>query len=330
MNWHRVAYIFLALGKNLASVRGFTAFFSVFAPLYAIVEYADRFAPSMSDEISGLWWLFLLLGALLAGWLCWPKLHTECSLDGRDVSIEIRIGDLFRTPGSLIVGTNTTFDTRIGPGMIEEASVQGQFTRRHYGTPEALDVVLNDALKREQALSQIDIKHLTDGRSGKTERYPIGTTVRLEPKGAIAYLFAMADMTTHFTAVTTPNDVSTSLAKLWNYIGDRGTQSVLASPVIGSKYGQMTLTREKLIQIMIGSFIAACSWRTFCERLIIVVSDADARRYKIDMKSLEAYLQHVCKYADREDHTPAVGTPVGNVTVAEASATEIVAVGSSD
>lgn len=313
MTWHRVAYIFLALGKNLLSLKGGTALLSSFGALYTIVKIADRFAPSMTDTISGLWWLFLLLGVGFAFWICWPKLSTKCTLHGRDVSIEIRIGDLFKTPGVLVVGTNTTFDTRLSLDLIDENSVQGQFTKRYLGTAEALDVLIDSALQRENALTPITTETISGHRVGKRVRYPMGTTIRIEPKGVVAYLVAMAHMNQHGAALTTPNDVKTALAQLWTYVGERGTKNVLVTPVIASKFGQMKLTRETLIKIMIRSFVAACSERTFCERLVIVISDADAQRHKIDMASLEAYLQHTCRYSDfeRED-APAVGTPVGD------------------
>lgn len=329
MTLHRPIYVSLALGKNLVSLKGGTAMLSSFGALYTIVNISDRFAPSMTGTISALWWLFLIAGFGFAALLCWPKLSTKCTLDGRDVSIEIRIGDLFKTPGALIVATNTTFDTRISSRLIDENSVQGQFTKKYLGTAEALDVLLDAALQHERTLAPIEVKHLPGPREGKCALYPMGTTVRIEPKGVTAYLFAMADMNSHGRAVTTPNDVKTALAKLWNYVGERGTQSALVTPVIASKFGQMTLTRETLIKVMIRSFVAACSERTFCERLVIVISDADARRHKIDMASLEAFLQHTCRYSDFErDDAPAVGTPVGDVRPAGAATTEIVALGS--
>lgn len=312
MSWSRAAYIFIALGKRLLSVRGGTALLSSFGALYTIVKLTDRFAPSLSPTIDGLGPLVGALGFGFAVWLCWPKLHTECTLHGRDIKIEIRIGDLFKTPGALIVATNTTFDTKIAPGMIDENSVQGQFTRRHFGTAEALDVYIDAALQREQKLAPILTQDLEGHRDGKRIRYPMGTAIRMEPKGTTAYMFAMADMNPHGTAQTTPNDVKDALSKLWLYIGERGTKSTLAIPVIASRFGQLTLTREQLIQIMIRSFVAACSERTFCEKLVIVISSRDAERYKIDMNSLEAYLQHICKYTNAEqDNTSATGTPVG-------------------
>src|SRR5208337_635873 len=85
------------------------------------------------DKLRDFWFLFLIAGIVIAIFLCKPKLTYGCKLCNRDIHIELVIGDLFKCDGALIIGSNTTFDTKISRELISEKSIQGQFTRKYYG-----------------------------------------------------------------------------------------------------------------------------------------------------------------------------------------------------
>ena len=133
--------------------------------------------------------MFGAAGLAIAAWLCRPKLAVSHKLNGRDVAIEIAIGDIFGLPGALIIGSNTTFDTRISVELISEKSVQGVFTRQFYGDEGQLDKALAPELDRVSSSET-----LKGARAGKKTRYPIGTCARVDPKGRTAYLVAIGHM----------------------------------------------------------------------------------------------------------------------------------------
>ena len=127
-----------ALCRNLISAKAITAVLSVFGALWLIISLATFFFPTttisgttaLPDAIRHVWPLFLIGGLVIAIWRCKPRLRVLHKLKGRDVSIEIAASDIFLLPGALIIGSNTTFDTRI-PAVISARSVQGLFTQMY-------------------------------------------------------------------------------------------------------------------------------------------------------------------------------------------------------
>ena len=61
-----------------------------------------------------------------------PVLSVNCRVKRTDLRVEITIGDIFEEKGVLIVGTNSTFDTRMDDGTISPTSIQGQYTTRYF------------------------------------------------------------------------------------------------------------------------------------------------------------------------------------------------------
>ncbi len=310
----RIGYWVIALAKNLVSVRGGTAFLSAFGALWLIVEIANYYELFATQRLQALWPLFLCLGIALAVWSCRPATSVKCHLAGRDVAIEILVGDFFRQPGDFVVGTNTTFDTRIAPNLISEQSLQGQFTRRYYPSDCEFDAAI------EHALSGIPFDQLIGSRIGKSRDFPIGTTVRVgvrEGKAArSAYLVAMARINEHGSAKTTSEDLREAMGCLWAYISERATKGALVVPVLGSRFGRLP-QREEIVQEMIKSFVAACAEGNFCEKLTIALHPQDVVDNNIDLQALGDYLRHTCKYALKAPHaSQSFGTPVGNTSEA--------------
>ncbi len=292
--------------KNLASLQALGAVLSSFGVLWLGVEIVTFFLSGTKwpDTIRGLWLWFGLAGLGIAAWICKPHLAVLQKLTGRDVAIEIAIGDLFAFPGALILGTNTTFDTRLSRELISEKSVQGTFTKQFYGDEIQLDSELTSQL------AAIPNQELQGSRVGKAERFPMGTCVRLNPRHRTAYLVAINDMNEHGVASGTFDDLKESLAKLWVFIGRRGLKESLVMPVIGTGFGRLSQTREEVVREIIRSFIAACSEKTFADKLTIVITHHDMTKHSISLEELGSFLRHECHYTSfSTDNQPAIGTP---------------------
>lgn len=260
--------------------------------LYAVLECADYFKLAKQSAIQPYWWVFLLAGLAWAIWVCRPKLSSVCKLKDRDISIEIAIGDLFSFEGALIVGTNTTFDTQISRELIDKASVQGQFTNKYYGDHTSLDNEL------ESRLRSVPFEQLTDNRKGKTNRFPIGTAVKLQPRDRTGYFLAICNLNEHGTATGSFEELKQALVQLWLFIGTHGGKDHLVMPVLGTRFMRLKPPRQVVTQEIIKSFIAACSERTFCEKLTIVLHEDDVLENNVDIEELGNYLQHLCKYTE--------------------------------
>lgn len=288
----RAIYYVTTLTRNVLSLKGATALLSSLGVLYTVLKCADYFQFAKQSDVQRFWWVFLGAGAMGAIWTCRPKLSFACKLKDRDVTIEIAIGDLFSFEGGLIIGTNTTFDTHVSTEQISEKSVQGQFTKKYYRDFSSLDEELNARLA--------GLEHVTlDGhRIGKANRYPIGTAVRLKPKGRMGYFLAICDVNEHGVASGSFEGLKQALGQLWLFVGTRGQKEPLVMPVLGSGYTRLRQPRQIITQEIIKSFIAACSERTFCERLTIVLDDKDVLKNEVDLEALGRYLQHVCTYTE--------------------------------
>jgi len=176
--------------KKLISLQALGSVLSAFGALWLTVQIVTFFfaGTKWPDTIRNSWMWFGLAGVGIAVWMCRPSLVVSHKLNGRDVIIEIAIGDVFAYPGALIIGSNTTFDTRISKELISAKSVQGHFTKLFYGDETQLDRELS------AGLAGIESLNLPGHRVGKAERYPMGTCVRLDPQQRRAYFVAIANI----------------------------------------------------------------------------------------------------------------------------------------
>lgn len=309
MSGSRILYWWAALARNVFSASGVNAFLSAFGVLWFMVEASAFFSEGLGKLLKANAWAFGAAGILYAGYLCRPFLKTACKLTGRDVSIEVRIGNVFKEENAaekvLIVGTNTTFDTKVGAPLIAERSVQGQLTKRYFANEATLDALIAKALEGAES------EQLPGPRAGKSVRYPMGTTVEVLAKGVRSFWVAMADLNEHGTAITSQANLELALSRLWVHMGERGTCDTVVMPAIGSRFGQTTISREASVRLIIQSFLAACAERTFCEKLVIVLSGTDVVRHKIDLREIGSFVQHACRYSSSPVGGAPVGTPVG-------------------
>jgi hypothetical protein len=307
MTFERVRFYLNRYIRNVFSLKGARSFLESFGALWLLVEIPDYFIANnaFSTVLRGYWWVFVIVGLVVILLTCKPVVKVAAKLKDRDVEIEIAIGDIFSIPGSYVIGSNSTFDTRISRELISGRSVQGQFTKRHYGDEVALDSELDNALRG------VDCTVLSGKRIGKAGEYPIGTVVRLSPKGCTAYFVAIARLNEHGVAQASFDDIKKSLASLWVYVGQRGLKEPLVVPVLGSGFGRMIETRQEIIRAIIRSFIASCAEKTFCDKLTVVLTESDAMKYQIDLNALGDYLRHLCTYAGfAVNSKERIGTPV--------------------
>ena len=293
--------------RNALSLRATSAILSSFGSLFLVVRIVAFFwqGTKVPHAIQSSWPLFLVGGVLIAAYQSRPHLRVSHILNGRDVTIEIAIGDVFKFPGALVIGTNTTFTTHISRQLISEHSVQGAFTHKFYGDETGLDAALS------VQLGGLPFEELEERRLGKTRRYPLGTCVRLDPRDRICYLVAIAELNKHGVASGTFEGVKDSLAELWVFVGEHGEKGSLVMPVIGTGFCRLKQKREEIVHEIIRSFVAACSESTFADKLTIVLRPQDVSTNRISLEELGLFLRHECSYAafSPRDSSP-VGTPV--------------------
>lgn len=152
------------------------------------------FSPGFEKWSRGNFMMLIVIGVVgILGGIAWfllqcaKMLSVTQRLEETDMSIEIRVGDLFAMKGALIISTNSTFETDmqfrddISDYLISPESLQGKFTKKYYEKVAYLDADLEKALARE-SFSPVE------NPIGKAKRYEIGTVASVRPQDQPVYL----------------------------------------------------------------------------------------------------------------------------------------------
>lgn len=305
MTWYK-PLVSATYWRHVFSVRrAITSLLAAFGTLWLVIEVSSFFSTALAAWFKSLWLPFFGLGLAWAAWENWPRYRVAHRLVGRDVGIEVRVGDLFSSPGAIVVGTNRSFDTDLGSGLISSRSVQGRFTRKYYDDVAHLDREIAEQLAPEP------FEDASATKRGKKRMYAIGTCIKLSARDRDAYWIAIATMNEHGAASASIEDLRASLPRLWEYIATRGDCGPVAVPVLGSGYSRLPQTREEIVREIVQSFVAACASQRFCETLTIVIPVQDFYANEIDIAELGAYVRHVCRYSDlKSPAATGTGTPV--------------------
>ena len=282
------------LSKKLRLVK---SFFMALGFIWLIIAISTYFYSDLPNQIKGFWWVCVLVPTIWCIFDNRPTLSVHQRLIGRDVIIEICIGDIFQFKGAYIVGSNTTFDTEVGNGLISQKSIQGQFTENYYGDVKHLDVDLDDALRSEKFIG------ITSDKRGKKKEYAIGTVAKVKNKTVEAYFLAIASLNPHGVASSSFENIQVSLSCVWDYIANRGGINPLVIPILGSGFSRIEVPRDQIIKEIIRSFVAACATKRFTEKLTIVIHPEDFRKYDLDLAELNEFLTYQCKYTEFKNQT---------------------------
>ena len=266
----------------------------VFGLLWLVVEAMSFFVTEeAANLIKSYWWVFLLAGIAIVISRLIPKKRFSFKLDGKDITIELISGDIFKQKGPIVVGVNTDFVT--SPKVISKRSIQGIFTKKYCTDYAALETAIRG--------------QITPGRQ------KFGTTVTIRTNKRVGYFCALADMNKNDVALSNIGNIRVSLAALWNYLSSNSEKDTLNVPILGSGFARVSATREELFQEIVKSFIASTiastSKHTFCDGLRIVIHPSDVKKNSIDLLKLASFLEYNCKYSLVKSTSIGQGTAKG-------------------
>ena len=266
--WRYALFSAEALGKLLAVV----------GALYLFLELLDTFKIYTKDHYSQ-WALvpMLVFAVVYVVFTRRPAQRVSYSFGKKDLRLEVKIGDLLKQTGDLVISTNTTFDTDIANSIIDAKSLQGQATMEFFqGSTAELD--------RQLALGLKDVPHenRTD-KSGNTREYPMGTVVKVTTHGKTLYFLAMARLNSQGNASSSLRDIDESLEKLWEFIAANGELRELSIPLLGTARGRIQIPRKKMAERIAQSFSDASRERIFSNKLTIMVFPADAENFNVNL-----------------------------------------------
>ncbi|MEV7357346.1 macro domain-containing protein [Kitasatospora sp. NPDC091276] len=234
--------------------------------------------------------LALMVSSLACGALrAVPRTKVSRSFGRPDITVVVKVGDLFDEQSHLVIGFNDVFDTDwTGDVVISRGSVQGQFLDRVYaGDIDQLDSDLSVSLAGFPVQSR---ETRSSKRAGKLIRYPVGSVAVLSSGEKSYFCSAYGKMENDLTVSSNMDDLWLSLGGLWRAVGRHGRREAIAMPIIGSEMARIDhADREMLVRMILLSFVVNSRERLISKKLTIVIHPDDARR--VDMLEMGAFLR---------------------------------------
>ena len=274
----------------------FKVFLEIIGALLSIYEFINLFFPDILNGIKLNYVAFIIIILIIINISIifnFPKLKRTFNIKNRDIRITIVVGDIFKQKGSMIIPTNTTFDTCMEGEFISSKSIQGQFQNKFFkNNLTSLDNMISSSLKETKIKEEIN-----DGRKTKIKRYNCGTVAKIIHNKKKYYFLAIADV----NKVGSPNakydNIIESLQGLWSFLGENKHIESLVIPIIGTgRAGIADATRMKVIKEIILSFVATTTEIKFTNHLVICIHPNDLKNNMIDIDEVFEYVYYTSKY----------------------------------
>lgn len=267
--------------------------FAAFGLISALVQfYSAVWVPEKSLSHPGRFTLWVAAMAAVYGIVrAWPRHQVRREFGRPDITIVVKVGDLFEQGAHLVIGFNDVFDTDTTDGVvINPTSVQGQFQERIYANDlSRLDDDLTEALRGTPVLAT---ERRSAKRRGKLKRYPIGTVATLGDSSRRFFCVAYSKMQNSLVAKSTVDGLWQSLGSLWDAVYLQGQLGTVAIPIVGSELARVScLDRESLLRMILLSYVARSREEPICKKLVVVIRPGDYDR--INMLEVEAFLRTI-------------------------------------
>lgn len=260
-------------------------FFSVLGVLYLLINIADTFKVYEKGKYSHFGLIFIIIPAVLFVVVTRrPVSKVTYKVPKKDYAFEVKIGDIFKEPGEIVVSSNTTFDTDMSSGLIATSSLQGQIATQFFnGQTVDIDRQIEASLAREKFIE-------SDGSPGKKRKYPLGTVARVSARGKNFYFVAMSHMNPDGTAYSNVRMLDEALEGLWSNMARKAELGDIIMPLIGTGRGRVAMPRKNVIERIAQSFADASQDKVFSNKLTIVVQPEDASKFSLNLFKVRDYL----------------------------------------
>lgn len=263
-----------------------TALLESFGAFWLIAGISKLLLPDqITAVVKSAWWFFVIIWLLLSAYRLWPKRRWKFLVYHRDVFVELAIGDIRKQKGNIIVGSNTTFETR--PEIIDRASIQGLFVANYC---------------KDASLLAQQIK-------AQAPELPVGygTTITVKGDKRTGYFCAIAELQNGAAARSSLESVREALGGLWTYLSNYGEKTILNVPVLGSGFSRLSESRDTLVKEIVLSFLASIADRSFCKGIRIVIYPSDIKECDMDVPELVRFVEYNCRYAMNTPQAQTVG-----------------------
>ena len=272
--------------RKIALMPFLTHFMTAAGCLWTLSQILMASSIWSSDDFIQLRWPFLIVSIVYSAIRIRPQKRFSCLISGRDISVELVIGNIFDEEGPVVVGSTVTFET--SREKISGNSIQGQFTHKY--------------CRNEQDVADQVKNSIGHGP------HPIGTTTAIESSKRTGYFCAIARFNDKGVASGTLDDLTNALPALWNYIATNAPKETINVPILGSGFARVLAKREELFKMIVQSFVAATSESSLCDRIRIVVQRKDVRRFNLNIDEMREFLKYTCRYSRATQQPSSDGT----------------------
>lgn len=251
---------------------------------WLVVEMASYSTNGALDDFLKSVALFLIVSVILLAIslvINAPKTTFSYKLRDKDNFIEVRVGDAFEIPGSLIVPINNYFDVSLGGNVRKANSLQNKLILTHYsGKDEHLATDISKRIKLSNA------------------PFDVGTTVEVEQNDKVFYLLVNSRKKENNRVESSADDFLLSLSTVWTYIAhESGRNSTVTIPLISTSHGRITnINRETAIKEIIDSYIDASKYVNVADKLVVCIYPDDLKKGNIDLDEIEDFLRFSCEH----------------------------------
>lgn len=303
MKWCQyLGYNLWFLWKSLSIIKVGNSLLSVFGALWLLIEILAFFnKQEVANQLKEIWWLFLIVGIIVVIYQNWPKNKYSYKVNNRDVSITLKIGDVFKTEGALIVPVNNRLDVDNHGIVAKSSSILRLFIDKVYNKAHS-HLTLDINFQLQDSASWYSNFVLTEN----PPTYKIGTVVPIFRDEKQFYLLCSSTLNEQNRSKSTEDDLRNSLVELWAYLSHCGSKDNLVIPIIGTGRGRIHMTREEVIKEIVLSFLSSLSIESYCEQLTICVHPNDIKKYKVNIGDITDFIRLHCMNANfsRRNDTP--------------------------
>lgn len=245
--------------------------FLAYSALWTLVESASYFFSDIKLQGIRCYIVLVCVGILIACIRAYQHRCISFKIGHSNTKVTVLFGDLFDREGHIAIPVNEFFDSELGL-PVSPKSLHGLVINRFFGGhPTSFDQLVTADLANTPGE---DIQR----DSGKSRRYPIGTTASIKTSSHRFLLFVLSitDLSTFKASATVPNLVQALeglAAKARVVLGGEK----LVVPLVGSGLSGIGLPANQLLQLI----------------LLVLVNETKKRQIALDIE--------VVIHADRFD-----------------------------
>lgn len=220
--------------------------------LWTLIELSSYFSAATRSYLEGNLFAFLavlIVAALIAFIDSLPWLQASFRLPGFSTFVTLRFGDLFACEGHRVIPVNEFFDSQLGD-HVSTKSLHGQLIGKSFGgRPEGFEAAVDESL-RDVGFEVVERK------SGRSRKYPIGTTAKAVIGSETYYLLAVTRTNIEtLKAEADPLSLWIALSCLWRFARNNSGGHLVCVPLIGGGLAGTGIPVHLLLRMMLLSLL---------------------------------------------------------------------------